>query len=293
MGLLLTGCNKVIEIDIPEHKQKAVVSCLFHKDSTFKMYISKSVGVPDDLSGPVENAFVKLYKNGVLSDTLFFNGNLYQSHITAQPNTSYAFNAVVENLEPVHAKDTVPDAPVLGSCSTEDMQVTIDEMIYNQLAKIEIIDPHGIKNYYELFLLAQYTDTIFGSGDCTERIGAYSDNPVFNENNFRSIDSFVFDDKLFDGETVILPVNYTSPSIDNNGTMVYFDYTLTVVLRSISKAYYDYLIRLDNHLTAQWSDIWDGVSVPVQMYSNIENGYGIFAGYNEVRQEVIPGEQTP
>ena len=46
------------------------------------------------------------------------------------------------------------------------------------------------------------------------------------------------------------------------------------------------------HFENQIGDIWDGTGNPVNLYSNVENGYGIFAGYSENTDTVIVNEWT-
>jgi hypothetical protein len=51
----------------------------------------------------------------------------------------------------------------------------------------------------------------------------------------------------------------------------------TVILRTISEDYYKYKTTLQqqNHLSG------DPFAQPLNIYNNIENGFGVFAGYNE------------
>ena len=55
---------------------------------------------------------------------------------------------------------------------------------------------------------------------------------------------------------------------------------MTVHFRSVSKNYYNYGKALVIHTNNQEGDIWNGCASPVPMITNIENGFGIFAGYS-------------
>ena len=74
-----------------------------------------------------------------------------------------------------------------------------------------------------------------------------------------------------------LPIKY------NTGELVDPDYKLIVVLRSVSESYYRYKKMLPEHLNAQQYDFWQGQGDPVEMFTNIEGGYGIFGAYSTVR----------
>ena len=96
--------------------------------------------------------------------------------------------------------------------------------------------------------------------------------------------TYPFCDEFFNGQTYTLNFNYLLPQCiaGYNGNYVNLvqDYQLIVYFRSISENYYKYKRKLIIHIENQYSDIWDGIGEPVQMFSNIVgDGYGIFAGY--------------
>jgi hypothetical protein len=52
---------------------------------------------------------------------------------------------------------------------------------------------------------------------------------------------------------------------------------LLTELRSISKEYYDYQTSLNEY----WNADGNPFAQPVQVFTNIENGFGIFAGFGK------------
>ena len=104
--------------------------------------------------------------------------------------------------------------------------------------------------------------------------------------------SFVFSDASFPGKQYQVKLLFQTghrgsyPNMTPNDTWV--------VLRSVSKEYYQYMKSWHKHSFQQNTgrkiegslDSYDYISVllkgdPVPLYSNIENGIGIFAGYSE------------
>ena len=289
------SCAKVVEVDIPQHSQKPVAFCFFTKDSTFKMQLSKSVGILDEYSQPITEADILLYENEILMDTLHFNGNFFESDMKAETENEYKFTAQIDDFQEIIATNYVPYAPFLGNCIIYDSNLSLNEdMILNQEVQISMQDNDPDENYYEIILLRKYISPSTNEENIVDTY-CYSESPAIVEEGINSpyFKTLVFSDKLFNQTNVTLSIYYDSPNINyGNGNITYFDYSLIVILRSVTQEYYNYKKKLYLHLLNQESDIWNGISVPVQMYTNIENGYGIFAGYNEVRQEVIPGE-TP
>ncbi len=63
-------------------------------------------------------------------------------------------------------------------------------------------------------------------------------------------------------------------------------YTLSIYLRGISTNYYQYKKSHYKHVYNQEPDLWEGGETPTPMYSNISNGYGIFAAFAETHIEI-------
>ena len=84
--------------------------------------------------------------------------------------------------------------------------------------------------------------------------------------------NILLSDELFDGKNVRLKL-YSEYSDYDTELYIYF--------RSVSRTYYQYKKKLLRHIENQYSNIWSGTGNPVTLFSNIENGYGIFAGYCE------------
>jgi hypothetical protein len=83
----------------------------------------------------------------------------------------------------------------------------------------------------------------------------------------------LFDDQQFNGGECFL--NIFTGVLNNEAD----EYELIVELNSVSEKYYKYKTQLGLYLRSLDSNIFEGVPDPIELYSNIENGYGIFAAY--------------
>ena len=153
---------------------------------------------------------------------------------------------------------------------------------------ISFTDPPDATNYYELLISSKPGGT---NGWYTE----YETNdPVLMNEGDQDYHptSFFFSDELFNGEQYTMRikngVGYMTKDNKLTPTPLY------ATLRSVSRAYYKYRKYYTRHAYNQQSQnefidlIFKGE--PQNMFTNIENGYGIFAGYCETTRQIIQNE---
>ncbi len=288
----ISSCTKIVDIDVPVYSEKPVAYSLFAKDSTFKIQLTKAVDIFDAYQEPVTEAEVLLYEDDFLVDSLICHDEIFESDVIAGIDKTYKITAKIDGFETVYASDYIPDSPVLGGCVIVDNSIVLDEEeVLNQEAQITIQDNNPEENFYELILLKRYISD-YTNEEVIANSYCYSESPVIVEEGQLPVypETLVFSDKLFNNSEVTLSIFYEAPHSTNYGdgsNITYLDYSLIVVLRSITPDYYNYTNTLYQHIYNQDTDVWNPVSEPVQMYSNIQNGLGIFAGYSEIRLEVV------
>jgi hypothetical protein len=137
-------------------------------------------------------------------------------------------------------------------------------------------------DYYELSIIAEYYVDI----DLRrQNVGfKYSTDPVLVSTGLLDYysESIVFTDELFDGEQTSIKANYwiQTGEMPLIGEGPEYSYLLFVSFRSISESYYNYIRKQIIYQYSLESSIFTGLPDPVHMYSNINGGYGIFAGYS-------------
>ena len=94
--------------------------------------------------------------------------------------------------------------------------------------------------------------------------------------------TLIFNDNLFNCKDISIKVNYAIEAAGRPkiGDGPEYRYNLLISFRSISESYYLYKQKQIVYLFSLQSDIFTGASEPVQLYSNVNGGYGIFAGYS-------------
>jgi hypothetical protein len=81
-------------------------------------------------------------------------------------------------------------------------------------------------------------------------------------------------------DSVLLDYTYVNSSLFTDNKMNSIAHNLRIELRTVSYAYYNYKTSRYKQRNAIIGDIIYGAAPPVMVPSNVENGTGIFAGYN-------------
>jgi hypothetical protein len=275
------ACESYVEIDVPPIMQKPVLSCLFTENKPFKLRLAMSADMNDTALNFINNAVVSLYGNGVFIEQLQeLDSGKYVSNCIAKRGVMYRIEAQIDGFLPLSASDSLPEQVFAQTIYYQKNAIYDFGNFYAQ-ANIIFQDPPG-DNYYEVSLSAEYNyysnwDSVYHTVFINDNIAYWliNDDAVNAENPTGWIGSINFKDEYFDGKKyrLRLPVEKMP---DNAQHYIRFN--------TVSYHYYKYKSTMDKHLFNQggWSDddllIIEGGN-PVQMYSNVENGYGIFAGY--------------
>jgi hypothetical protein len=281
LSIALTSCTKEVIIDFPESDPKTALFCFFTPDSVFKVFVNKTSSILDDSIHFQKNATVSLYENGSFFDTLVYDtAGWYRSAKHPLIGDNYQIKVTAPGMPEVTASDIIPEKTLLSDASYRDSAMFDGDGYYGE-GSIRFSDNAAEKNYYELFLLAlhQEADTayVIGIGCPLDKI---TDNVLKAEGLLSyEPDTFVFSDNLINGMTHEMKLYCWDGNDLGNSKII-------VVFRSISESLYNYKKKLTLHLYNQQSNLWNGVGQPVPMYSNINEGYGIFGGYSCVTDTI-------
>lgn len=288
--MFTSSCIKEVDVNIPNQEILPVVNCIIKSDSIIKLEINSTQPIFENGNTILSDAFILLYSEDVVIDTLLNNGeNIFVSTQRTQVNKKYSIEADVDGFDLLTAFDVIPEATQIRPLFYRDSVTRdVDGDLISQ-ARIEIIDTDSERNFFELDLNALVFNE---STDEFERIDVYFDtnNDLVLESSglLNSYpDTVVFTDDLFNMETYTMNINY-------GGIYYLFDigleqisfYDLIIEVRSVSENYYNYKKTLITHQETQEADVWYGVGEPLNVFSNIDNGYGIFAGFSQVTDTI-------
>ncbi len=268
MLALLTSCEMIVDVDLPDAPDKLVVNCLFETGQPFKIHLSRSMNVLSGDSSIINDGQVKIYADGsYIGDLEYIGDGVYSSDIIiALPEVTYKLMASAPGYDEVWAEDSAPVASLMDTIFYDHTKYYDSEGVEYYKLQLSIWDDPATTGYYELIckLVSTYYVSIRGFRGDNERV-------LINEGDedFYSWIT-VFKDELIDETPYMLKLKAQEK---------YWEKEASIYLLSISENMYRYRKSWIRHDYAQSPDILEQIE-PVTLFSNIEGGYGIFAGYS-------------
>lgn len=299
LAVVLTGCGDTIaDVDFPEPDPRLTVISFFGPDSTWRVRVAATGGQDaldnrsDAVLPRIDDATVEVLRNGAVVDTLpripprFALGReegLYGSNAIPAQNGNYTLRVSAPDYPSVMARNAIP-APVRVEAATfaDSVSVSGDGRPVGRFT-VRFQDPPGEDNFYRVALYyvnecSGQVEPAFWPFDTNADIqrDVFADpeallNGTVNE-EFPIQSSFVFSDEFFDGQSYALTV--TAPTLVDNIPQV--DYRL--VVSAITEDYYQYQYSLRLKDATEENPYAE----PVRIRTNVDNGYGIFAGYRDL-----------
>lgn len=275
MMLMLCGCELVVDVDVPIEKQNMVLSSFFNPDSTWKAKLSLSRHILDEAPYPaVEDALIVLFEGESPVDTLRHDQmGFYDSDEEPVPGKIYSIRVISNDYGVVNASSSCPQT-VEAQFSPLQFNGTGEFGNPEYSLTISFKDPPG-KNFYQVMAIGEYRyeNPYTGQGFVNRStMHIWSDDDGIDDPEVGNQEGFFFPDVLFDGENFSLNVKMTPNMWGGNANAKYFIY-----FRQLNEDYYKYKVTsiLQSHTAS------DPFAQPVKVYTNIENGFGIFAGYTQ------------
>ena len=274
----LIGCIDQINADLPAPPKRLVVNSILTPDSIFRVQVSRVTSATDASSRLLASAQVSLLASGGTAEVLRSQGNgLYYSITKPTSGTPYTLQVAVPDYPSVSATDTVP-APVPIRDAWFSFPTGTDrnkELLGSIVVRFD--DPAQSANFYEI---SGYQESQFITLDARGNATLTAE-----DESGLNPKSLVFSDKLFNGKPFELRASF-HPTNGGTSNGVPFTRPPRLVLRSVSRAYYQYRKSWTRHLYNQGGkgDTYDLTQLlflgdPSTMYSNVNGGYGVMVGY--------------
>ncbi|MEA2042553.1 MAG: DUF4249 domain-containing protein [Bacteroidota bacterium] len=281
LAFLINACRTPADIDLEDIDDKIVLNSIYSPDSCIKIYLQNQYSVLDggraDNPEYLKQAEVYLYEDNVPVDTLQHTIDAeYISEIYPKIGSKYSVDVHAQGYPSVHAEDIVPETVPIDTVTYERFSYVYYHA-YQHKIFISFTDPPG-KNYYMFYDI--------------DSNGSQSTDPVIDEykpkHGYNII--FAFNDELFDGQTYELEIISNLSSYWNREEGAVLRYKL----HSISEEFYTFCKSVNAQSPKHTDDIFElyssGITEPVLIYSNVEDGLGIFGGYSTAIDSLfIPG----
>lgn len=284
--LILIGCETVITIDLPKEDSKFAITSILNPDSTFSAYLYTSSSILDQLKyDQVEDATItiKNTSNGEIYD-LEYSQQLEKYVSTKKPEVGeeYTLSIEAEGFETATSKIVLPSEDI----SISDLIYEIEKFEYGWGYEMEYAISFNLKdspekNYYEFTVFSKnktYSNDTLISVHTREHSTYTDDGALFEEYT----DLLIINDELFNNQTKKISF-YFYPSWETENcfraseVLPNCDIVRTIILnvRAINGEYFKFYQTLG----LQSELYYDPIAEPVNVFTNIENGFGIFAGF--------------
>ncbi len=283
--LLLSSCFKEVNIDLPKRKPKLVIGSYITANKPISVLLTQSVSSKDTIYTLKTKAQVNIEVDGQEYPLVQVKDSLYRSNIKAQYGKKYTVKASVEGYETVHACDSIP-RPIDFSIKKYIPISSVDNEGENiSSIIIAIKNVPDAPTFFELRMKSTVNDPSNldeeGSSSVYYESLQSHDITVRNEGivnlSFSKV-GLLFSNEFMQGNSHTLTFDFYNLIDDEYNAIDQVE----VELRTVSAQYFKFKKRLYPNLDNQAGDLWDGTGNPSDAYTNIINGYGIFAAYSQV-----------
>ncbi|MCR9102631.1 MAG: DUF4249 domain-containing protein [bacterium] len=291
---ILMSCTKPLDLPLDEENtQELVLSCFFTSDE-LEAHLTKFRSVLQPEIIPEEDAIIELWQRDQIVDTLSYQGN--GSYLYTGPNliSGELYQLTVKtDYHEVQASAILPPAKVEIDHATYFFVESADGNEYIDI-HLHFSDLGSQKNYYEFVILNPFYDELKDSTHLSYLHDIAIPDAVLNREGdlVYAPSSFVFSDELINGGPYEMQLRFEHSSVSSNrwikGKYRNNQSEYYLIFRTVSEDYYRFRKSWFRHRYNQSTDnqfdnelqLLFGAE-PFTLFSNVSNGFGIFAGYHE------------
>jgi len=288
---LFCSCEKELPIVLSPKGKGIVINSFFNDEEFFYVNISSTQPSTDsDTAYFIDNAIVLLYENDIFLDTLTLrtDGNYFSDKIIPETDVPYKLEVEVPGIKT--ATTDFSQIPVAVKDFSLDTSTYIDILSKTEYrrVKLKFRDIENVTNYYLLYMNCLVTRYEYDTeGNIVDSIKTNVAYGWGREGiNIPHTSQLLFTDELMEGDTIERNL-YIRKDMYGSGLGKFDNIVGYFKLCTISKEYFLYA----KSYTQQYESIdWSVFVEPVTVFSNINNGEGIFAGYGQCIDSVYYGE---
>lgn len=297
---LLCSCRKLVTEDFPDIEPVPVLNAIISANNPIEAHISYAENINGDTISLVDDVIVILKEGDVIIDTLAYaQDGIYQSKIRAQEERAYDCEAVFADGTILTTSTYLPkQMNIIAYEHIKEAGRDEEGTIYPSVRVTFENDP-SVACYYQLLInleVNDYWEYEDENGDWQyETYNTYRPAELLNITDPLIVNEglplSIFSNELIEGDSYTMELNYTTGTTSGNGGGSSTEYyPLVIELRSISYEYYRYTKQLYLYELGRYPDVIGDVARVYPLYSNINNGYGIFASYTTCITDTITVE---
>lgn len=262
------SCRELVQDEFPDFENATTINAFLVADSVINIHVSETGKLDNNPLSVVENAEVKLYINDSLVELSYTDNGIYTSGAKAAIETDYRCEVITENNSLSEAFCSIPPSPVFQSVQLYPNAWLNDEGIASPVIQFSIENNTHTVLYFEAHVTF-YVKSIYEH-----------DSIDFRYSEEQSVALFTNEYDI--GTTLTKTIEFASNSWGSDEKNGY-----VLELRALSQSAYEYLKSIELYELGRYPDFGTGSIVPYNLYNNVTNGYGIFAGYSTVFSDML------
>jgi hypothetical protein len=276
----LTGCRKLVESENQNFTPAPVINSIIKVGELISVHVSIASKFDALEIKGIDNAVVNLYAEDQFIEQLTsFRDGVFVSETTAEPKIKYEIRVSIPGFSMALCKAMIPAATSISEIEHISIAGKDTEGVTYPAIKFTFHSIPSVEQYFEARIrLFQY------ESEYNAEIINIVDPVLLNE----GLPLTVFSNNLIQDTTYTMTINYITGSSSSSGGSYYTNlYPFMLEIRSVSKDYYLFTRQKYLYDTGRFPEFGLSTNTAFPLYSNVENGYGIFIGYSAVVSDTI------
>lgn len=286
-AILMMGCRSIVDIDVPGQTSALALYGFIHPASPIQVDVYRTAGI-DELATTealrITDAQVTVVNQGEENELIYSAENGYTGSPLPTPGQTYRVEVSRPGFETIHAESTVPARPRV---TVDTRKVEQDEQFTRFEVTLSLEDPAG-EHYYRIGCYAfippgerlqdrEWHEVWFSTADLTLRANPADVGGQPLEQEVQGVTGTVYvSDATFKGATkqFVLRMGILEDDLPLRAELV---------VTSMGNDYFKY----HRDLELQRRNTEDPFAEPVPLFSNVQNGEGVFGSYANTVTQIL------
>lgn len=278
--LLTFSCRKQVDVDYEEIQPVPVINSLIEAGEVIKAHVSyTAVPEGDQLQG-TQQGTVELWVNDEFSRLLSPQRyGWYESTTIAEQGNTYKIRWVYSDTDYVEGSTYIPPSATLSNIEHTEVAGMNEEGVTYPSVSFTIDNIQDGKQYFEVRM------RLFRYGSVSNaQLEEIVDPVLINE----GLPMWVFSNELIETDSYRMTINYTTgSSTSSGGQWITRLFPFVLELRSVSEEYYLFARQKYLYDSGRFPEFGLGANTAFPLYSNIDGGYGLVAGFSSFSSDTI------
>jgi hypothetical protein len=288
-----SSCSKLISDEFPEYDQVPALNGILVAGEPLQLQLSMAEKIDTTELSLVNNASVRV--SGPLIpefELRHLKGGTYASNRRISPGEIYHCEATVDDYPLLQAADTVPSIRKVKIVWQSNQSRYNEEGDFMEGIEFTFTDDPSSEDFYEVAISKREYGNVYN-------MYAFNENcPILLNEGLDpfSTETLVFSDVIMTDSKVSMKLDFGGETRTNcrNDSCVqrFHEHTIILELRHVSRAYYNFKKSYYIYEKSRTPMFVEGTTISIPVYSNIVNGWGIFASYASSVDSMFVEEET-